>query len=78
MIGENIKDYLTDHGINLKFLSKKSQVPYARLYAALNGKNKNISVIDYRNICFALELPLDYFLKGEVNEDAEDDDSGDQ
>lgn len=77
MIGENIKNYLTDHGINATFLAKKSQVPYTRLYAVLNGKNKSISVVDYRNICDALGLPLEYFLENEVNEDAEDDDPRD-
>lgn len=77
MIGERIKEYLDGHGISATFVAKSSKVSYKKILRILAGQNKNVNVLDYWNICKALELNPGYFIENEVNEDAEDDDPRD-
>lgn len=61
MIGEKIKQYLTDHGIMQKFLIEKTGIRKMRISDICAGKCR-IEVTEYYKICKALNVPLETFL----------------
>ena len=63
MIGERIKEYLSQNGIKQAFLCEKTGLPPARVSTLLNGGGR-IDCITYYKICKALNLPFEFFLEG--------------
>lgn len=55
MISENLKTYLSDHGISQAFLSKKTGIENWKIQMIVNGTCK-ILVSDYCKICNALQI----------------------
>lgn len=63
MVGARIKEYLKEKGIKQSFLAEKTGIAYS-VISDICTRERKVDVIEYYKICKALELPLDYFLKG--------------
>lgn len=61
-VGEKIKAYLEDNGISQTFLSKKTDIPLAKINMSLNG-NRKLDFREYELICGALHVNTDKFLQ---------------
>lgn len=61
-LAKNIKDYLENNGIKQNVLAKKANISENALNLSLNQKRKLLAD-EYVNICTALGLPLDYFVR---------------
>lgn len=61
MVGQRIKEYLTENGIKQSFLSEKTNMPRSIITAILAGDRK-IEVTEYYSICQALKVDMTTFL----------------
>lgn len=61
-LGIKIKEYLKEKGISQTFLSSKAHIELPKLNLSLNGKRR-LTLEEYENVCWALDLNTDYFLK---------------
>lgn len=61
MIGAKIKNYLNEKGIKQSFVAEKSGLTPA-IMSDICNKDRKIDVVEYKKICDALDLPLDFFL----------------
>lgn len=59
-----LRDYIEDHGIKQKFISKTTNIPEPRLSLILNGKRK-CEVGEYASICNAIGADFQLFVKSE-------------
>ena len=64
-VGERVKVYALEHGVMFKFLAEKSGTTSSKMSLFLNGK-RDIGIIEYYNICKALDVPMDTFIKEEA------------
>ena len=64
MVGERIKQYLTDNGIKQSFVAEKVGIPAPQLSDICN-KGRIIDCVLYYKICKVLNVPLEKFLEGE-------------
>lgn len=60
-VGKRILDYMQNSGTSQTFVSKKANIPLAKLNLALHGKRK-LQMCEYEAICFALDVNPDRFL----------------
>ena len=60
MVGQRIKDYLTENGIKQSFLSDKTEIPEPIL-SKMFAEQRKITVEEYRSICQALKIPMGFF-----------------
>lgn len=60
MITEAIAKYMEEKGIKEETLCEKAGIAKNCIGLALKGE-KNLSIEEYQQICFALHLPLEYF-----------------
>lgn len=67
MVGERIKQYLTDNGIKQTFVAEKVGITQPQMSEICN-KGRSIDCLLYYRICKALNVPLETFLEGEVEE----------
>ena len=67
MVGERIKQYLTDNGIKQTFVAEKVGITQPQMSEICN-KGRSIDCLLYYRICKALNVPLETFLEGEVDE----------
>ena len=58
---EKINRYLETHGIDRKYLAKKSRIPYDVLCMKLNGE-KTLFADELREICIALDIRPEEFI----------------
>jgi transcriptional regulator with XRE-family HTH domain len=63
--GEEVREYLKDHGISQSFISRETGISRPKLNMALTGKRK-MSFEEYELICGALHVNTDYFVKPKV------------
>lgn len=63
MVGEKIKQYLTENGIKQSFVAEKVGIPASQLSEICN-KGRSIDCVLYYKICKALNVPLETFLEG--------------
>lgn len=63
MVGNNIKEYLTENGIKQSFVAEKIGVSTSVMSDICN-KDRTIDCVLYYKICKALNVPLEFFLKG--------------
>lgn len=61
MVGEKIKQYLTDNGIKQAFLAEKVGITPSQMSDICN-KGRTIDCVLYYKICKALNVPLDMFV----------------
>lgn len=62
MVGTLIKDYLDENGIKQSFLAKRAGLTNSQVSdICIHGRK--IDCVEYKKICDALNLPLDFFLK---------------
>lgn len=61
MVGEKIKQYLTDNGIKQAFLAEKVGISPSQMSDICN-KGRTIDCVLYYKICKALNVPLDLFV----------------
>lgn len=59
-MGEKIKNYLKSHGIKQNFLAEQTGLSISVISDICLG-NRRIEVEEYKKICDALGVPLDYF-----------------
>ena len=59
-MGEKIRAYLDSHGIKQTFLAKQTGLAYS-IISDICLKGRKIEVMEYKKICDALGVPLDYF-----------------
>ena len=64
MVGERIKNYLTDNGIKQAFVAERVGITRVRMSEICN-KDKKIDCELYYKICKALNVPLETFVEGE-------------
>ena len=64
MVGEKIKQYLTDNGIKQSFVADKVGIPASQLSEILNN-GRSLGCVTYYKICKTLNVPLEMFLEGE-------------
>jgi hypothetical protein len=62
-----LKKYVEDTGIKQKILAERAGINESALCFILQGKRK-CEAGEYGNLCFALGVPLDTFLKPEIPE----------
>ncbi len=62
MICTEIKKYITENGIKFAFVAEKSGMSANVFSGILNGK-RSLKAEEYVNICRALNVPLDKFVK---------------
>lgn len=67
MVGERIKQYLTDNGIKQTFVAEKVGITQPQMSEICN-KGRSIDCLLYYRICKALNVPFETFLEGEVEE----------
>ena len=61
-IGEKIKAYVDEHGIMQKFLAEKAGITPSQMSLVMSGQ-RTLNVIEYYNICKALNVPMEYFME---------------
>lgn len=61
-----LKKYIEESGLKQKALAEKAGLTEVRLCLILQGKRK-LEVGEYFNICDALDVPLDKFVKKTEN-----------
>lgn len=61
MIGKLIKEYLAENGIKQTFLAQKTGLTDSAI-SDICIHDRRIDVIEYKKICDALNVPLDYFV----------------
>ena len=61
MIGDEIKNYLSEKGIKQAFLVEKTKLSPSQVSDICNNDRK-LDCVEYYKICKALDLPLNYFL----------------
>lgn len=62
-VTRNIAKYISDMGINLSELSRKSGVAYSSLYDSLGkeGRGRELRANELADICFVLRInPMDF------------------
>lgn len=64
-VGLRIKEYLTNNGISMTFVSRKTGIPLSKLSLSLNGKRK-MSLEEYNSICSAVSVGVDRFLEAKT------------
>lgn len=64
------KKYIEDSGMKQKAISEKTGVPETALCLILQGKRK-CEIGEYANICTALNIPMEKFLKPKQLDDKE-------
>lgn len=57
-----IPKYLKDHGISNYFIARKTQNTAQKIGRVISGKSE-LRIRDYEDICDALGVPYEYFLK---------------
>lgn len=62
MVGEKIRQYLTENGIKQTFLAQKTGLT-DNIISDICNKNRRIDCIEYFKICRALNVPMEYFLQ---------------
>ena len=67
MLGQKIKDYLTEKGIKQSFLAEKTGMTADAISSICNG-SRNVGAIEYFKICKALGVPLETFVFDEESE----------
>ena len=67
MIGAVIKDYLVEKGIKQAFLVEKTGLS-SHTISDICTKDRRVDCIEYKKICDALGLPLDFFYERMGNE----------
>lgn len=60
-VGAKIKAYMDEKGISQIELSKKTNIPPAKLNLTLNGKRR-MTFSEYQVICFVLGVGVDAFM----------------
>lgn len=68
MVGARIKEYLVEKGIKQTFLAQKTGLTDSNISDICNNGRK-IDCISYYKICKALDLPFEYFLEDENEEE---------
>ena len=61
-VEKKIDQYLKEKGIKQIFVAEKAGITSYAMSDICNEKRK-ITVLEYYNVCKALELPLNYFLE---------------
>ena len=64
-VGQKIKNYIDEKGISQAHLSRKTNIPVAKLNLALNGKRR-LSFEEYEKICWALGVAVGTFLEAKA------------
>lgn len=67
MIGNEIKNYLSEKGIKQTFLAERTGLTNSQI-SDICIHDRKVDCIEYYRICKALELPLNYFLDKVVKE----------
>ena len=67
MVGERIKQYLTDNGIKQTFVAEKVGITQPQMSEICN-KGRSIDCLLYYRICKVLNVPFETFIEGEVEE----------
>lgn len=62
MVGKRIKKYLDSKGIKQNFLVEKTSMNANQISDICNSSRK-IDCVEYYEICKALDVPLDFFMK---------------
>lgn len=60
MLGNRIKEYITNAGLKFGVIADRAGIPQNVFSAMINGKRK-ITAEEYFSICEALNVPLDQF-----------------
>ena len=62
-VTKNIAKYISDIGVNLSELSRKSGVPYSSLYASVGDdkRNRDLRADELTDICLVLRVNPMYF-----------------
>ena len=63
MIGQRLKTYLKDHGIQQKQLALDAGLTTSQVSRICTAKTDKISCIAYYKICRTLNVPLETFLE---------------
>lgn len=61
MVGKLIKEYLVENGIKQSFLSQKTGLSES-VISDICIHDRKLDVIEYKKICDALNVPLNYFV----------------
>lgn len=67
-VGEKIKIYMAENGIDNKSLASKMGIPESKLERILNYSDNRIMSSTYRNLVVALGVSADYFFEDEYQE----------
>lgn len=62
MVGERIKEYLTQNGIKQTFVAEQAGITQSMLSDICN-KDRRIDCVTYYRICKALNVPLEKFIE---------------
>ena len=66
-VGQRIKAYLEDNGINQTWLSISSKIPLPKLNLTLNG-HRRMTFDEYEIICGVLKVGVDKFIQPRLPE----------
>lgn len=61
-IGKKIKEYADLRGIKYRYLAEKAGVSDSVMSKMLSDQ-RDINVLEYYDICKALDVPMDYFVR---------------
>lgn len=61
-VGTKIKRFIDERGMSQIELSKKTQIPPAKLNLSLSGKRR-FTFLEYQVICWALGVGVDTFME---------------
>ena len=61
-MGEKIRAYLDSHGIKQTFLAEQTGLAY-QIISDICLKGRKVEATEYKKICDALGVPLDYFFE---------------
>lgn len=68
MLGKRIKEYLGANGIKQTYLTEETGLNADQVSRILNGA-REISAVEYYEICKKLKLPMEFFLVGSEESD---------
>lgn len=63
MVGNNIKEYLTQNGLKQTYLADKLGISSSKMYDICN-RDKGIDCVLYYKICKVLNVPYEFFIEG--------------
>ena len=63
MVGNNIKEYLTENGLKQTYLADKLGISISKMNDICN-RDRGIDCVLYYKICKVLNVPYEFFIEG--------------